>query len=184
MPPAAIPLFQRAISLDPNFAMAYARLGTSYSNLGQITRSAENIRKAYDLRERVSERESFTLPPTTNSLSPGIWKQRAKPLNCGRKRIREIRFPHESERRLPSFGRLREVPGRRQLALKLNPGSGQFPMRILSRVITVSTGSTKPGPPQRKRKPTIWIVPRFTKLSTCLISCNTMRQEWSARRPR
>src|ERR1700730_3744276 len=32
---AAIPLLQRAVSLDPNFAMAYARLGNSYSNLGQ-----------------------------------------------------------------------------------------------------------------------------------------------------
>ena len=56
---AAIPLFQRAVSLDPNFAMAYARLGTNYSNLGQTARAAENTRKAYELRERVSEREKF-----------------------------------------------------------------------------------------------------------------------------
>ena len=56
---AAIPLFQRAISLDPNFAMAYARLGTNYSNLGETARAAENTRKAYELRERVSEREKF-----------------------------------------------------------------------------------------------------------------------------
>jgi serine/threonine protein kinase/Flp pilus assembly protein TadD len=56
---AAIPLLQRAISLDPNFAMAYARLGTNYANLGQTARAAENARKAYELRERVSEREKF-----------------------------------------------------------------------------------------------------------------------------
>jgi Flp pilus assembly protein TadD len=56
---AAIPLLQRAVSLDPNFAMAYARLGTNYSNLGQTARAAENARKAYELRERVSEREKF-----------------------------------------------------------------------------------------------------------------------------
>ena len=56
---AAIPLLQRAVSLDPNFAMAYARLGTNYSNLGQTARAAENTRKAYELRERVSEREKF-----------------------------------------------------------------------------------------------------------------------------
>ena len=49
---SAVPLFQRAVSLDPNFAMAYARLGTSYGNLGQVARAAENIRKAYELRER------------------------------------------------------------------------------------------------------------------------------------
>ncbi|MGB9242831.1 MAG: protein kinase, partial [Candidatus Acidiferrales bacterium] len=56
---AAIPLFQRAVSLDLNFAMAYARLGTNFGNLGQTARAAENIRKAYELRERVSEREKF-----------------------------------------------------------------------------------------------------------------------------
>jgi serine/threonine protein kinase/Flp pilus assembly protein TadD len=58
---AAVPLFQRAISLDPNFAMAYALLGVSYANLGEDTRAAENARKAYELRERVSEREKFSI---------------------------------------------------------------------------------------------------------------------------
>ena len=53
----AIPLFQRAISLDPNFAMAYARMGTSYSVLNDNVRAAEGIGKAYELRNRVSERE-------------------------------------------------------------------------------------------------------------------------------
>jgi len=56
---ATIPLFQRAISLDPNFAMAYARMGTSYANLNETVRAAENVRRAYELRERVSEREKF-----------------------------------------------------------------------------------------------------------------------------
>ncbi len=56
---AALPLFQRAIRLDPNFAMAYARLGTCYTNLGEITLGAENTRKAYELRDPVSEREKF-----------------------------------------------------------------------------------------------------------------------------
>jgi len=55
----AVSLFQQAVSLDPNFAMAYARLGTSYSNLGQTARAAENLRKAYELRERVSAREKL-----------------------------------------------------------------------------------------------------------------------------
>jgi tetratricopeptide (TPR) repeat protein len=55
----AVSLFQRAVSLDPNFAMAYARLGTSYRNLGQTARAVESIGKGYELRERVSEREKF-----------------------------------------------------------------------------------------------------------------------------
>jgi Flp pilus assembly protein TadD/predicted Ser/Thr protein kinase len=56
---AAVPLFQRAIRLDPNFAMAYASLGVDYSNLGETSLAAENTRKAYELRARVSEREKF-----------------------------------------------------------------------------------------------------------------------------
>ncbi|MDE3136192.1 MAG: protein kinase [Acidobacteriota bacterium] len=56
---AAATSFQRAISLDPNFAAAYAVMGTSYFNLGEIGVAAENLKKAYDLRNRVSERERF-----------------------------------------------------------------------------------------------------------------------------
>src|SRR5262249_41625868 len=54
---AAIPFFERAIALDPNFAMAYARMGTAFGNQFEHVLAEENVRKAYALRERVSERE-------------------------------------------------------------------------------------------------------------------------------
>jgi eukaryotic-like serine/threonine-protein kinase len=56
---AAVPFFQRAIRLDPNFSMAHARLGNCYRMLGEPTLAAENTRKAYELREPVSELEKF-----------------------------------------------------------------------------------------------------------------------------
>jgi serine/threonine protein kinase/tetratricopeptide (TPR) repeat protein len=56
---AAIPDYQHAIELDPNFAMAYARLGTVYSNLGQTPLSEQNRQKAFELRDRTSEREKL-----------------------------------------------------------------------------------------------------------------------------
>ena len=56
---AALPFFKRAVELDPNFAMAYAQLSVLYHDLNEIVGAAENGRKAYDLRERVSERERF-----------------------------------------------------------------------------------------------------------------------------
>jgi hypothetical protein len=56
---AAVPFFQRAIQLDPKFAMAYARLGMSYRNLGETTLGSANSRKAYELRDPVSELERF-----------------------------------------------------------------------------------------------------------------------------
>jgi tetratricopeptide (TPR) repeat protein len=55
----SIPLFQRAVELDPNFALAYARLAAIYSNVGEEDRASEYAKKAFDLRERVSERERF-----------------------------------------------------------------------------------------------------------------------------
>jgi eukaryotic-like serine/threonine-protein kinase len=55
----AIPHYKRAIELDPNFAMAYAELATAYSNTRQNDLAAEPALKAYELRDRVSERERF-----------------------------------------------------------------------------------------------------------------------------
>jgi serine/threonine protein kinase len=59
--PSGIPLFEKAISLDPNFAMAYLGLGESYQPLSELDRCAENTRKAYELRERTSEREKLAI---------------------------------------------------------------------------------------------------------------------------
>jgi eukaryotic-like serine/threonine-protein kinase len=55
----AIPNYQHAIEIDPNFAMAYARLGAVYSNLGQTELSEQNRQKAFELRDRASEREKL-----------------------------------------------------------------------------------------------------------------------------
>jgi tetratricopeptide (TPR) repeat protein len=54
---AAIPQLQRAIAIDPEFAMAYGDLSIYYWNMGQTDLSAEYTRKAYALRDRVSDRE-------------------------------------------------------------------------------------------------------------------------------
>jgi serine/threonine protein kinase/tetratricopeptide (TPR) repeat protein len=58
---AAIPFMKRALELDPNFAAAYAGLGVEYHNLGQASLSADNIKKAYALRDRVSEHEKYRI---------------------------------------------------------------------------------------------------------------------------
>jgi tetratricopeptide (TPR) repeat protein len=47
------------VEVDPNFAIAYRALSAVYGNLGEPGREAENIRKGYELREKVSERERF-----------------------------------------------------------------------------------------------------------------------------
>ena len=58
---AAIPYGKRAIELDPNFALAYASLGANYGNLSQLSLSRENLQKAYELRDRVTQQERFLI---------------------------------------------------------------------------------------------------------------------------
>jgi eukaryotic-like serine/threonine-protein kinase len=55
----AIPLLQRAIQIDPKFATAYAFLARTYADSWQPALAAENIRKAYELRDRASDTERF-----------------------------------------------------------------------------------------------------------------------------
>jgi eukaryotic-like serine/threonine-protein kinase len=54
---ASIPFYERAIELDPNFAMAYATLGTVYRDLGESEKSEQFRNKAFELKDRASERE-------------------------------------------------------------------------------------------------------------------------------
>jgi eukaryotic-like serine/threonine-protein kinase len=57
----SVQLYKKAIELDPQFAMAYTGLGSDYFNLDETSQAAENIQKAYDLRQRVSEREKLAI---------------------------------------------------------------------------------------------------------------------------
>ena len=56
---AAIPFFRRAVEIDPKFAMAHAMLGLSYSAVGESVLSAQSTTRAWQLRDRVSDRERF-----------------------------------------------------------------------------------------------------------------------------
>jgi tetratricopeptide (TPR) repeat protein/predicted Ser/Thr protein kinase len=56
---AGLPFFKRAVEIDPKFAMGYAALGLYYGTTGESGLAAENTRKAYELRDRVSDKEKF-----------------------------------------------------------------------------------------------------------------------------
>jgi eukaryotic-like serine/threonine-protein kinase len=67
----ALPYFKRAIELDPNFAMGYRNLGITYSNLNQPILAADYLRKAFDRRDRVTEREKFHITAAYYQLATG-----------------------------------------------------------------------------------------------------------------
>jgi serine/threonine protein kinase len=71
----AIPFYKRAIELDPNFALAYAALSISYFNLSQPDLAAENAARAYQLRDRVTERERYRISTTYYHVVTGDLKK-------------------------------------------------------------------------------------------------------------
>jgi len=58
---ASLPFFKRAIELDPNFTMAYGSIASLYEGLGQPSLAVEYATKAYELRDRVTEREKLSV---------------------------------------------------------------------------------------------------------------------------
>jgi len=60
-PVAGLPYLQRAVELDPNFAMGYDAVGVDYNNLGETVRARDYVTKAFQLREHASEREKLAI---------------------------------------------------------------------------------------------------------------------------
>ncbi len=63
-PVAALPYHQRAIQLDPNFAMGYMAVGSGYFSLSQTGRASEYLAKAFQLRDHANEREKIAITAT------------------------------------------------------------------------------------------------------------------------
>jgi serine/threonine protein kinase/tetratricopeptide (TPR) repeat protein len=76
----AIPFYQTAIQIDPNFAIAHARLASCYNNQRQLENSRSEFIKAYELRDRVSERERFIITSNYHGGVTGQWDEQIKEL--------------------------------------------------------------------------------------------------------
>jgi len=122
---AAIPLFERAISLDPNFAMAYLRLAQSYQPLSENDRCAENTRKAYALRERASESEKLAISSFYDLVVTGNLQAARTSFQAWAQT-----YPRDEEPQVylwfayASMGDYPKANAAALQALKLNPGSG------------------------------------------------------------
>jgi eukaryotic-like serine/threonine-protein kinase len=122
---AAIPLFERAVSLDPNFAMAYLRLAQSYQPLSENDRCAENARKAYALRERVSESEKLGISSFYELVVTGNLEAARTSFQAWAQT-----YPRDEDPQVylwftyTAMGDYPKANGAALQALKLNPGSG------------------------------------------------------------
>jgi len=75
---APLPFYKRAVELDPNFAVAYNYMAFSYANLNQPDHAAENARKAYALRDKVSEWERFFIEANYYMFATGELEKAAQ----------------------------------------------------------------------------------------------------------
>jgi eukaryotic-like serine/threonine-protein kinase len=123
--PAAIPFFQRAVGLDPNFAKAYDSMAGTYRDTGEDARAAESMRKAYELRERTSEQERLSISSRYEVLVTGnleaarttyeLWAQTYPRNDAPQINLHLIYLElGEYEKALPAI----------QEAVRLNPGDG------------------------------------------------------------
>jgi serine/threonine protein kinase/tetratricopeptide (TPR) repeat protein len=123
-PAAALPFFQRAIELDPTFASAIEGVGIMYSNLGQSDRANEYLTKAYNLRDRASQREKL-------HITSQYYQNVTGELDKAAETFREWEESYPRDDRAPgNFGALYGIEGRyepaveqTQKALRLNPDS-------------------------------------------------------------
>jgi serine/threonine protein kinase/Tfp pilus assembly protein PilF len=122
---ASLPLFERAISLDPKFAMAYLRLGECYQPLSEPERSAEFTRKAYELRERASESEKLAITSFYELVVTGNLEAARSSYQSWAQTYPRDQEPQESLWITYTFmGDYEKANAAAQQALKLNSGSG------------------------------------------------------------
>ena len=121
---SALPYYQRAIELDPNFAMGYWAVGSDYFGLSELARASEYFTKAFQLRDHASEREKLTITASYYFIETG---ELDKAVQAYREEIGS--YPRESD----AFNRLGIVYGQQgqyekameieRQALRLDPDS-------------------------------------------------------------
>ncbi len=91
---AALPFYQRAAELDPNFARAYVSMSGVYSDLNEIERASENARKAYELREKVSARERLSIEANYYLTATGELEKAAQTYELWQQTYPRDELPH------------------------------------------------------------------------------------------
>jgi hypothetical protein len=122
---AGLPLFERAISLDPNFAMAYLQIAESYQPLGELDRCAEYARKAYLLRDRASEKEKLAISSFYQlAVTGNLEAARASYLLFAQTYPREEEPPESLWIAYSLMGDYPKANAAAFQAFQINPGSG------------------------------------------------------------
>jgi eukaryotic-like serine/threonine-protein kinase len=135
---AAVPFFQRAVSLDSNFAMAYSSLGNAYWSLGESTLGTENVRKAYELRAQVSDRERFYIECNYQWATGDLEKARLAYELWAQTYPRDFTPPRYLAAIYGSLGQYDRALTESRVALRLDPGSALSYLYLVDSYLSLS----------------------------------------------
>ena len=181
-PTAAIASLKHAIALDPNFAQAYANLGTAYTFVGQTGLSVENSAKAYELRDRASEREQFSITSNYEFFVAGNME---KTIDISQQWLKA--FPRDYAAYYGigggdlGLGHLDGILAATLADIRINPNPSVFDYGGLASTYINLDASTKQSPLSRKPEHTILIPARFGQFCTRWHSFAGIRRKWSDR---
>jgi Flp pilus assembly protein TadD len=121
----AIPFFKRAVGLDPNSAMAYARRGLSYDDLGETEVAAENMRKAQEFRERTSQQKKLFIASYYEVVATGNLEKATSSFELWAQTYPNSEAPLLTLTGIhASLGRFERALAVAQQALRVSSGSG------------------------------------------------------------
>ena len=119
---SSIPYYRRAIELDPNFALAYARLGQAYAYVGEQEFGQKYTREAYDRRDRVSEREKFYIVTHYHDIVTGNTEKSTETYELWRKTYpRDTTPPLNLSQHYNDMGLFEKAAEMGREGLKLDP---------------------------------------------------------------
>ena len=120
---AAVPFFNRAVEIDPKFAMAYAALGQMYGDIGETVLSAENADKAYQLQNRASDEERFFISHSYDKRVTGDLEKAEQTCELWAQAYPRVEFPHAflSGMISQALGKYEGSVAEANLAIGINP---------------------------------------------------------------
>ncbi len=134
----SLTFYKRAVELDPNFAMAYARIGVYYFNQGQMESSREYVQKAYDLRDRVSERERLYIDEKYYNYVTGEVDKAVETLQTWARLYPDDFVPHNNlSINYKSYGRYEEALKEALEAVRLSPNNLSARTNLISNFIAL-----------------------------------------------
>jgi len=120
---AAVPFFKHAVEIDPEFAMGHAMLGRVYGSIGESFLSAESTSKAYQLRDRTSDKEKFFISASYDRQVTGNLQKAEQTCELWVQAYPRDRSPHGFLAGLiyPPIGKYEESVEEAKTTIRLDP---------------------------------------------------------------